>query len=379
MTTTAQRLTSTFKHYPVQLAASSSQFETEAEVKQHYEELRRRAQMAERVADNERKQRQDNFWREVVQSLPTESAIRREKREEAEAAKVKQEEETLRVRQALIDKQYKDKQRGFQKKNRAQKAQNVRLALAQTMARLAETEAQIKQAEEARITRVARKVVTNIREEGRKTILGEAIAGWKQAKDSAKVTTPAKKTRRSRRKKVTKDLTTEEKTALDKADNAMAALLLEEEEANKPKLSKKQKKALRDAEVDDERLAVEERLWLATQAVEERLCREKKQEEEKLALQRQEDEERNRIHRESMAREKRMSETEDRRAEGGGRMLRGGQMCQSRGRGKQFGSAFICVDRSRREDRVSMGMSVAVLTISVNSQLRGVATPTVRG
>lgn len=309
---------------PVQLCSRTSEFATLAEMRAHYKGLEETRAKEEEIRAAER---EAQHWRQIKASLPTESKLGREKRLAALKAEEEERERIIKERKETSDALRKQKTRDTQKRIRQQRSQDkkrwAREADEQRRVeaeRLAAQEAKVKEVEakraEAARQKVARRnevlqkavdTIYRIHLSRRRTAFTRAVvATWRAAAKSTTrhaptcgccVTRPRRnrKSTKAPQKPATGD-------AMVKADAAMAVLIAEEEAAARPKLSKKQKKALAAERLATEKAQEMERL------AEEASAKERALAEAKAVREKEINDDLDRQHQETIRKHKRQAE-----------------------------------------------------------------------
>ena len=309
---------------PIQLCSITSQFATLAEMRAHYKGLEEtRAREAEiRTAELE-----TQHWRRIVADLPTESKAGREKRlaalkaDEEERERIikelKKTSDALRSRRrttprsGFVSSGVKTRSVGYEEVDEQRRVEAERLAARE--AKVKEVEAKrakaAQQKEVARRNEVLRKAVETIYKihlTRRRTAFTSAVVAtlttWRTAAMSTTRHAPTcgctDKPRRNRKKSTKAPKKPATGDAIAKADTAMAALIAEEEAVARPKLSKKQKKALA-----AERLAAETK-----RLEEEALAKERALAEAKAAREKEINDDLDRQHQETIRKHRRQAE-----------------------------------------------------------------------
>jgi hypothetical protein len=320
---------------PIQLCSRTSQFATLAEMRAHYKGLEETRAKEEEIRAAEL---ETQHWRRIKADLPTESKAGREKRLAALKADKEERERIIKELKETSDALRKQKTRDTQKRIRQQRGQDkkrwVREADEQRRVdaeRLAVQEAKVKEAEAKRAEAARQKEVTRRNEVLRKAVetiykfrhrtaslIGaveiEILSRWRTAAKSTTRHAPtcgccADKPRRNRKKSTKAPKKPATGDAIAKADAAMAALISEEEAVARPKLSKKQKKALAAERLVAEKAQEMERLAAETKRLEEEaLAKERALAEAKAAREKEINDDLDRQHQETIRKHRRQAE-----------------------------------------------------------------------
>lgn len=276
---------------PVQLCSRTSEFATLAEMRAHYKGLEETRAKEEEIRAAER---EAQHWRRIMTDLPTESKAGREKRLAALKADEEKRERIIKERKETSDTLRKQKTRDTQKRIRQQRSQDKKRWVREVdeqrrveAERLAAQEAKVKEveakrAEAARQKEVARRnevlqkavdTIYKIHLTRRRTVAA-TLSTWRAAAKSTTRHAPTcgccvDKPRRNRKKSTKAPKKPATGDAIAKADAAMAALIAEEEAAVRPKLSKKQRKALAAERLAAEKAQEMERLAAEAKRLEE--------------------------------------------------------------------------------------------------------------
>ena len=310
---------------PIQLCSMTSQFATLAEMRAHYKGLEEtRAREVEiRTAELE-----TQHWRRIMADLPTESKAGREKRLAALKADEEERERIIKELKETSDALRKQKTHDTQKRIRQQRSQDKKRWVREVdeqrrveAERLAAREAKVKEVEAKRVKAAQQKEVARRNEVLRKavetiykihltrrrtaftSVVAATLSTWRTTAMSTTRHAPtcgccADKPRRNRKKSTKAPKKPATGDAIAKADTAMAALIAEEEAVARPKLSKKQKKALA-----AERLAAETK-----RLEEEALAKERALAEAKAAREKEINDDLDRQHQETIRKHRRQAE-----------------------------------------------------------------------